>query len=87
MCLRDFSDLYDVTFMTMDVEDLRKQLQAIEEKTYFNTKENKNLPYSSQLIKIIQRLCDPEEMSRVTIQEVYKWLLPYRSKINDFADF
>ena len=35
----------------------------------------------------MQRLCDPDEISRVTIHEVYKWLLPFRDAIVNFNDF
>ena len=57
------------------------------ERTYTDEKTKKVMAYSNQLVRIVQRLCDPEHRSRLNIIEVYRWLLSFQKQILGFQQF
>ena len=73
--------------MNMDLEEFKILVSRIEEITYIDQKTGKSANYSQPILKIIQRLSDPDHYSRLNIIDVYRWLLPYQKSIIDFEPF
>lgn len=53
--------------MNIDLEEFKQYLEKIEELTYVNQLTGKKQSYSTQIVKIIQRLSDPDNYNRLSI--------------------